>query len=63
VLFEFADSFFVHSDISSVQFEAKLLAKPLANVLKLNVDSLIQAEISIEEDRIGFLMECKYGLF
>jgi hypothetical protein len=60
-LFEFDQRFFVSAEFGD-QFEAKILAKPLANLLKLNVDTVVEAKISIQDDRICFDIECKNGI-
>jgi hypothetical protein len=61
-LFEYDESFFSSAEWPVTPFEAKILAKPLANILKLNLDSLVQSTISLEKDRIRFRIECRHGI-
>jgi hypothetical protein len=62
VLLEYEESFFDSVEWPLTPFEAKILAKPLVNILKLNLDSLVQSTISLEQDRIRFKIECRHGI-
>ncbi|KAI8899182.1 Rad9-domain-containing protein [Globomyces pollinis-pini] len=57
---KFESGFFDHLQPSN--FNIKALIKPIYNVLKLNLDSVQVCHIALENDRLKFKINCKFGI-
>jgi hypothetical protein len=61
VLFQFEKEFFDHFDLN-VDFIGKFMLKPIANVLRLNSDSVEKCILNSENDQLIMRFQCNFGI-